>query len=159
MIVKDLIIYAVLLLLSVAFIFLWLRIGKLRKRINELFDKKEAGDIEAILNKYVKGVKKYFNDIEELKDFSQKLFEIGERSIQKIGIIRFNPFGDVGGDQSFSIALLNLDNSGVIITSLYSRDGTRVYSKAVKKGESSHHLAEEETQALEKAIKDYKKGD
>jgi Protein of unknown function (DUF4446) len=71
----------------------------------------------------------------------------------KINLTRFNPFGELGGDQSFILCLLDNVNSGVIITSLHNRDSTRVYAKAIKNGESDNlALSKEETKALIKTI-------
>lgn len=153
------VIYIVVFLLFMGVLFIGWQTISLRKRLEYLFGKNKKESIEIILNKYVKGIKKYYDDVEELKSFSEKLFKMASLSLQKTGLVRYNPFGDVGGDQSFSAALLNFKNSGVIITSLYSRDGTRVYSKEVKDGKSANHLSDEEKEALGKAIKDYKKGD
>ena len=72
-------------------------------------------------------------------------------SVQKVGIVRFNPFSEVGSNQSFSIALLNGNNDGIVITSLYTREGNRVYGKPVKQGESEYSLSEEEKKAIEQA--------
>lgn len=72
-------------------------------------------------------------------------------SFQKIGMIRYNPFGNVGGDQSFSLALLDENNSGFIVTSLYSRDGNRIYGKPIKNGASEYQLSEEEKRAINEA--------
>jgi hypothetical protein len=69
--------------------------------------------------------------------------------IQKIGLLRFNPFKDTGGDQSFILALLDAKDTGVVITALYSRSGTRWYAKKVLKGRGSEHeLSDEEKKAL-----------
>ena len=73
-------------------------------------------------------------------------------SIQKTGVVRFNPFSEIGGDQSFSIALLNKNNDGLVITSLYTRERNRVYAKPIIKGKSQYLLSKEEKEALEKAI-------
>ncbi len=73
--------------------------------------------------------------------------------VQRVGIIRFNPFKEIGGDHSFSLALLDGDNSGVIITCLHTRERTRVYMKAINKSKSELELSSEEKKALEKAIK------
>jgi len=71
----------------------------------------------------------------------------------KINLHRFNPFEELGGDQSFILCLLDNTNSGVIITSLHNRDSTRVYAKAIKNGQSdSMALSKEETKALAKTI-------
>lgn len=75
----------------------------------------------------------------------------GKAHIQKIGLIRFNPFKELGGDQSFCLAILDGEDSGVVITGLHTRDRTRVYMKAVNKGKSQHDLSAEEKKALESA--------
>jgi hypothetical protein len=72
-------------------------------------------------------------------------------SVQKVGIVRFNPFSGVGSDQSFSIALLDRKDDGVVITSLYTRNESRIYGKPIKSGQSEYSLSEEEKQAIEKA--------
>lgn len=67
---------------------------------------------------------------------------------------RYNPFNDVGGDQSFILCLLDKNNTGVIITSLHTRDTTRVYAKAITNGNfEPETLSKEERRALEKTIK------
>lgn len=72
----------------------------------------------------------------------------------KINLTRFNPFTNLGGDQSFILVLLDNTNSGVIITSLHNRDHTRVYSKSIKNGQSQGvSLSQEEKRALAKTIK------
>lgn len=76
-----------------------------------------------------------------------------QHAITKIGITRFNPFKEIGGDQSFSIALLDEQNDGVIITSYYGRELNRVYAKSIQDGASEHELSEEEKGAIAKAIK------
>jgi len=73
--------------------------------------------------------------------------------VQKVGIIRFNPFKEIGGDHSFSLALLDGEDSGAIITCLHTRERTRVYMKGIKKGKSELDLSLEEKKALEKAIR------
>ena len=71
----------------------------------------------------------------------------------RLQLVRYNPFGEVGGDQSFILCLLDKTNSGVIITSLHTRDSTRVYAKAIKNGScDTQTLSKEETKALIKTI-------
>lgn len=74
------------------------------------------------------------------------------RHLQKISLVRFNPFTGTGGNQSFSLAILDGGNSGLIVTSLHSRDGTRLYTKPVASGKSQGELSKEEQTALSKAI-------
>jgi hypothetical protein len=72
---------------------------------------------------------------------------------QKISIVRFNPFGDTGGDQSFSLAVLDAHDSGYVLSSIHGRQGTRVYVKPVDFGKSKYTLSAEEQQALDQAAK------
>ena len=83
----------------------------------------------------------------ELGDLKQE----AKRAITKIGIKRFNPFKEIGGDQSFSIVLLDEEHNGVIITSYYGRELNRIYAKQIQAGKSEHELSEEEKDAIAQA--------
>ena len=104
----------------------------------------------------LKEILSQFNDLEKnfekLSEELENLKKENKFSIKKVGIVRFNPFSEVGGDQSFSIVLLDEDNSGVVITSLYTREGNRVYGKPIKAGLSEYLLSGEEQEAVKKAI-------
>ena len=89
----------------------------------------------------------------EVRSRLSQLEEDGKRHIQKVGFVRFNPFKELGGDHSFSLAILDNWDSGVIITSLHTRDRTRVYMKDIKRGKSSSELSSEERKALAVAQK------
>lgn len=69
-------------------------------------------------------------------------------NLQKIAVVRFNPFAQTGGNQSFSLALLDGNDCGVVITSLFSRNENRVYGKPIKNGASEYALTDEEKQAI-----------
>lgn len=109
---------------------------------------KEPQNIKQVLN-YLKSLEKELNitskELKELKEKSKLCF-------QKMEIIRYNPFSGTGGDQSFTIALLDENNNGMVITSIYSRDGNRVYAKPIKNGASEYGLSNEEKTAIKKAI-------
>ena len=110
---------------------------------------KEPKNFKEFLNHFrilEKNLEMIASDLENLK--KENTF-----SVQKIGIVRFNPFKEVGSNQSFSIALLNGKDDGMVITSLYNREGNRVYGKPVKNGESSYSLSKEEQAAIDKAKK------
>ena len=71
--------------------------------------------------------------------------------MQKVGVVRFNPFDDGGGNFSFSLALLDGHDNGVIITSMYGRQQNRIYTKKISQGASETALTEEEQQAMQEA--------
>jgi len=72
-------------------------------------------------------------------------------SVQAVGLVRFNPFDDTGGNQSFALALLDADATGVVLSSLHSRQATRLYIKSVVAGHCDAALSAEETEALRQA--------
>jgi hypothetical protein len=74
------------------------------------------------------------------------------RSLQHIGLVRFNPFDDTGSDQSFAIALLDDQRDGIVLSSLHGRTNTRLFAKPVADGASPHNLSDEETQAIRIAV-------
>lgn len=110
-------------------------------------EKKEPKDLKEVLADFGKLEERFDKVLEEMK----KLENRQKFSVQKLGIVRFNPFSEVGSDQSFSMALLNEENDGVVITSLYTRQENRVYGKPIKDSQSEYTLSEEEKDAIEKA--------
>ena|SRR5438874_5412704 len=74
------------------------------------------------------------------------------QSVQHVGLVRYNPFQETGGDQSFALALLDKRGDGVVVSSLHSRTVTRFYAKPVKGGGSAASLSEEEVQAVQQAM-------
>lgn len=92
----------------------------------------------------------------EIKELKKELGLLGDEvlsHVQKVGLVKFNPYNETGGDHSFSLSLLDGRENGIIITSLHSRESTRVYIKDVNIGKSKIELSSEEKEALEKAIK------
>jgi Protein of unknown function (DUF4446) len=85
-------------------------------------------------------------------DGRYRLLESRSRgSLQHVGLVRFNPFEDTGSDQSFAIALLDDDQSGIVISSLHGRGGTRIFAKPIQAGQASHALSDEEQKAVDMA--------
>jgi hypothetical protein len=74
-----------------------------------------------------------------------------ESHIQKFGLIRYNPFNELGGDQSFSLALLDKHNNGIVVTSIFNHEKSRVFGKMIINGESQYRLSKEEGEAIEQA--------
>src|SRR5579863_10268401 len=109
-------------------------------------------NLDEVLSSLVNGEKNTKEDIAKLAARCDRIEKDEGYHIQKIGLLRFNPFKDTGGDQSFILALVDAHDTGVIITALYSRSGTRWYTKRLVKGRSmEHELSEEEKKALHMA--------
>lgn len=111
----------------------------------------ESGNLEQTLARYFSSVQHVENQLETIQKNYQHLTRIASASIQKTAIVRFNPFQRTGGDQSFVLGLLDNHDNGLLLTSIHSREGTRVYIKPVRYGSSEHTLSREEQQALEVA--------
>jgi len=91
-----------------------------------------------------------------IKGIERELASLDRRGgfhLQRVGLVRFNPFNETGGEQSFSLAILDGHGTGVILTGLHARDRTRVYTKPIAKGESQYELSIEERKALKEALK------
>lgn len=137
----------ILLLAFCAYFFFKLRRADKR---NEVFlSGKNGKNLEELIIKNEKDIKNMDAEVQEVFTFCNKLHKLITRSIHKIGLVRFNPFGDIGGDQSFSVALLDGKDCGFVISSLHTKEGTRVYAKPIKEGVSEKYtLTEEEKQAI-----------
>jgi len=135
--------------------YLQFQLSKLKQNQKVLFEGKNGKDLEAIILANNKEIKKLDNDIEDLYQISDKIHKIALKGIQKVGLIRFNPFKDTGGNQSFAIALLDANNNGIVISSLYARHETRIYSKPISAGVSKFQLSEEEKHAVKEAMELY----
>lgn len=110
-------------------------------------------DIKKLLDKIIEKQTDNTGDIEKIKKEINRVNLDGTEHVQKVGLIRFNPFNEIGGDHSFSLAILDGKDNGIIITGLHTRDRTRIYAKQVARGKSDLELSVEEKKALLKAQK------
>ena len=128
------------------------RIGRLRRRLDGLTRGEEGKSLDEVLDAHLDKVFAVARELDELTARAAVQEAVGRRSIQRVGLVRFNPFEDTGGNQSFAIALLDAAGSGIVLSSLHARTGTRVYAKAVTDGRSDGALSQEETDALRRAL-------
>lgn len=145
--------FFVIVLVSIAWnVYLQFQLAKIKQRQKSIFGGKDNQDLEEIIIKNKQEIKKLDSDIEDLYKISDQIHKIASKGIQKVGLVRFNPFKDTGGNQSFAVALLDAANNGIIVSGLYTRNETRVYSKPINSGKSEFQLSEEEKQAIKKAV-------
>jgi hypothetical protein len=125
---------------------------KLVRRYHKLtsgIKKKELRDLLETVNSRLKEQRE---ETKELRSLLDRLAEDGKVHVQKIGFLRFNPFTDTGGNQSFCLTVLDKHDNGIMISSLHSREQTRIYAKEIIKGKAKgQELSREEKQTLEKA--------
>ena len=153
-----LVFYSVLqLFLLLSVVFLLRKQSHLQKQLSLFFGDKEARDLENILTEQLKEVKVLDQEIQEVFEAVNKLRDLSLKTIHKVSVGRFNPFKEVGGNQSFCVALLDGTNTGVIISSLHTREGTRVYAKPVKDGQPKEFpFTDEEKETVIKAMHSHK---
>ena len=126
---------------------------KTRSHYQNLISKTRKNKIDDILDTLLEDKNIIQNEIKEIK---QNLYEMTDKSkfyYKKAGIVRFNPFGKAGGDQSFVLSLLDSEDNGLIINFIYTSDGLRVYTKRIQKGKGKdYQLSEEEEKAIKESI-------
>lgn len=124
------------------------------KKNNELIMKKigNGKDILELLRENNKKIEDVELINKELKTYIDKLENKTDRCMQKIGFIRYNAFRDTGSDLSFALAILDQNNTGIILNGIYSRETSNIYAKSIVNGKSEYRLSEEETKALNEAL-------
>ncbi len=134
-------------------IFLLIRQHRLQAKMKIFLSGKEGKSLEKVLLDQLTETRELDQEIQELFEISNRLRELCLKSLHKVSVIRFNPFKEVGGNQSFSVVLLDGKNSGVVLSSLHTREGTRVYAKPVLAGEpNGFPFTEEEKAAINQDI-------
>jgi hypothetical protein len=144
---------ALALLALVGMVVLLARQQRLMGRYEHLMAGTSGGNLEAVLHDHVAQVRETAAGVQEVRAQAQRLQQEGRLSLQHVGIVRYNPFQDTGGDQSFSVALADDYGNGLVISSLYSRGTSRVYAKPLLGWESSYSLTDEERQSIASARK------
>lgn len=129
------------------------KLSKIRKEYKKFIEKVGEGtNIEEILEKHIDRINKTIAKNDELEKFCVKIDSDIKNCIQKVGIYRYNAYKDTGSDLSFTVALLNEKNDGVVLNGIYSREMSNIYAKPIDNGNSIYKLTEEETEALKRAI-------
>ena len=143
----------VILIMFILYLINIIKLSKLRK--SYLIFMKKIGNgqnIQETLEKYIDKLNEVQQENIELKNYCKQLDNNIAGCIQKVGLVRYSAFKDTGSDLSFTLALLNEQNTGVVLNGIYSREMSNIYSKPVEKGVSSYTLSEEEKQAINKAM-------
>ncbi len=135
-------------LLILTFIFV-----KLRNHYYNLISTTKKERLDDILDSLISGERMLKAEVDDLKKRLEAEVKKSSLHLQKIGLVRFNPFGTVGGEQSFVAAFVDQENSGIVLNFIYTKEGLRVYTKRVKKGIGvEYELSKEEEKAIEKSI-------
>jgi hypothetical protein len=128
------------------------RLNRIQSEASDLLGEGDAAGVSGMLRTQATALERTAAQTETLAGQVNQLLEITPRALQRVGIVRFNPFSDTGSDQSFAIALLDGQGDGLILSGLYSRGGVRIYAKPVAGGRSEYTLSDEEEQAIGRAM-------
>ena len=152
----------IVLLISVISIILlivnYVKLNRINKNYSEFMKKVGNGkNIDETLKSYMEDVQKVDKLNKEILNYCENLDKTVDNCIQKIGLVRYNAFKDVGSNLSFALAILNNKNDGVVLNGIYSRDMSNIYAKPIVNGTSEYALSDEEKEAIKKAISEENK--
>ncbi|MDI6604826.1 MAG: DUF4446 family protein [Thermoanaerobacteraceae bacterium] len=127
--------------------------SKLKRQYKNVMREIGTNDIIEILSENIKKTEEFNSKLDKFRMELSMINNEMKAAIKKVGIIRYNAFNDVGSDLSFSIALLDSEDNGIVLSGIYGRNETATFAKPVEKGQSKYPLSAEEIQAIDKARK------
>ena len=140
-------------ILLIAFVIVMIKMLGLNKKYKNFMKKLGNGkNLEEDLENYMYRVERVEKQNNEINNFMKALDKDLEKCIQKVGMVRYNAFKDTGSDLSFTLALLDENNDGVVLNGIYSREMSNIYAKPVENGKSKYTISEEEQEAIQKAM-------
>ena len=142
---------ALILLALIIFIAVNFKLAKLNRRYQKMMQGVQGENLEQVLLGHIEEVRQALNQVDSLARDFRRLDGTLRGCVQQVGIVRFNAFEDTGSDLSFAVAMMDAENNGVVISSLFGRNDSRTYAKPILRGESSYYLTTEEKQALQRA--------
>lgn len=139
-----------LLILNIRIIF---KVKNLFRKYNNFMENSSGENIEKQIEKYLLKSEDIINKSKQIEGHLNEIDRNLLYCVQKVGLVRFNAFDDTGSDLSYSLALLDGNNNGVVLTSLFTRDSSTTYGKPIIAGKSRYPLSAEEIKAIDNAIK------
>jgi hypothetical protein len=130
----------------------WRRIARLGRRLDGLARGADGRTLEAVLAANLERAERVGREVDQLASRSAVVEADLRSALARVGMVRFNPFEETGGNQSFALAVLDAHGNGFVLSSLHARSGTRLYGKALWGGRSETALSIEETEAVRLAL-------
>lgn len=141
-----------ILLLIILMIVQMVRLSKLKKQYGKFMQGKDAKSLETDISGMFQDMKLLKTYVDKNKKDIRTLYKNMEKTFQKVGVVKYDAFQQMGGQLSFSLALLNENNDGFVLNSVHSSEGCYSYTKEIKNGTSTISLGEEEQKALNMAM-------
>ncbi len=146
----GLLIFSVILLILVIVAFA--KISKFTKKYQKFMQGKNAGSLETDIMKLYEDNTFIKNHVEKNRKDIAELFQKQKYNFQKMGLVKYDAFKEMGGKLSFALALLDENNNGILLNSVHSSEGCYSYTKRIKNGNSAIDLSNEEKVAVERAM-------
>lgn len=143
---------ALILLLFILLISLNIKYNRLKRSYHAFMEGKDGKSLEETFQDKFDEIDEVINLANKNKEDINDLYDKFKESFQKVGIVRYDAFNEMGGKLSFALTLLDGNDNGYIINTMHSREGCYAYVKEIENGQCSLELAEEEKQSLENAI-------
>ena len=143
----------ILMVIMYAFILnLYMDVRRMKKRYKKMMTGVESGNLERMLIGHIDEVQRVKEQNTALEVENKKISDLLQQALTRVGMVRFRAFEDMGGDLSYAVAMLDSHNNGVILSSVFGREGSQAYAKPIENGSSTYKLTEEEQQALREAM-------
>ena len=139
-------------ILAVLLIIILCKLKTLKRRVDSLTRGKDTESMEDIIVSFLERVESLEEGEEITRAALNAIKENLKITYQKTGLVKYDAFREMSGALSYSLALLDKENNGILISSMYSREGCYTYAKEIIKGESKINLSEEEAEALKQAV-------
>lgn len=128
------------------------KLKNIRRRVDTLTRGKDTESMEDIILNFFERIENLENEEKNTKSDIKDIKDNLKITYQKTGLVKYDAFREMSGALSYSLALLDKENNGVLISSMYSREGCYSYAKDIVNGECKINLSEEETEALKQAV-------
>lgn len=144
----------VVVILVALLINLYMKVSYMKKRYRKMMmTGADGANLERMLIGHLNEIQAVSDENAAIKRENERLDNLLQLAITRVGVVRFRAFDDMGSDLSYAVALLDSYNDGVILTSIFGREDSRSYVKPVEKGQSTYQLMPEEQQALDEAMR------
>lgn len=140
-------------ILFISLILTNIKFNKLNKKYSKFFNNSDNSNIERLVEENIDLCYEIMNKNKDIESSLNSIERNILQCVQKVGIVRYNAFDNVGSNLSFAIAILDGYDNGIVLNGIYSRETTTTYAKAIVNGQSKHVLSAEEIQAIDMAKK------
>lgn len=124
----------------------------MKKRYRKMMSGVDGDNLERLLMGHIDEVHHVVEENQRLDAEYHRIDELLQQAVTRVGMVRFRAFEDMGSDLSYAVALLDANNNGVVLSSIFGREDSRSYAKPIVGGKSTYPMTNEEEEALKEAM-------